>query len=87
MKLCDRCRVPGCLLNYGGKACQEARKQECPDVVFTRADKIREMDDEELAVVIMCPHDGDEDSCKVSPDAQTCIKCCLEWLREPAEVL
>lgn len=45
------------------------------------------MDDEELAVVIMCPHDGDEDSCKGSPDTQTCIKCCLEWLREPAEVL
>lgn len=56
-------------------------------MVLTRADKIREMDDEELAVVIMCPHDGDEDSCKGSPDAQTCIKCCLEWLREPAEVL
>lgn len=73
MKLCDRCRVSGCLLTYGGKACREARKQECPD--------------EELAVVIMCPHDGDEDSCKGSPDAQTCIKCCLEWLREPAEVL
>lgn len=62
MKLCDRCRVSGCLLTYGGKACREARKQECP-------------------------HDGDEDSCKGSPDAQTCIKCCLEWLREPAEVL
>ena len=23
MKLCDRCRVPGCLLDYGGKACKE----------------------------------------------------------------
>lgn len=44
MKLCDRCRVSGCLLTYGGKACREARKQ-------------------------------------------TCIKCCLEWLREPTEVL
>ena len=56
-------------------------------------DKVFEMFDKadvrgvELAVVIMCPHDGDEDSCKGSPDAQTCIKCCLEWLREPAEVL
>jgi len=49
MKLCDRCRVSGCLLTYGGKACREARKQECPDVVFTNADKLREMDDEELA--------------------------------------
>lgn len=53
MKLCDRCRVPGCLLDYGGKACQEARKKYCPDVVFTHADKIREMDDEELAFIIM----------------------------------
>lgn len=44
MKLCDRCRVPGCLLDYGGKACQEARKKYCPDVVFTHADKIREME-------------------------------------------
>ena len=49
MKVCDRCRVSGCLLDYGGKACQNARKQECPDVVFTNADKIREMSDEELA--------------------------------------
>ena len=55
MKLCDRCRVPGCLLDYGGKACQEARKKHCPDVVFTHADKIREMDDEALAFIIMCP--------------------------------
>ena len=52
MKLCDRCRVPGCLLDYGGKACQEARKKYCPDVVFTHADKIREMDDEALAFII-----------------------------------
>lgn len=36
MKVCDRCRVPGCLLDYGGKACRNARKQECPDVVFTK---------------------------------------------------
>ena len=74
MKLCDRCRVPGCLLDYGGKACKEARKKHCPDVVFTNADKIREMDDEALAVALMCPG-----------DAKTCIKCCLDWLRESAE--
>ena len=53
MKLCDRCRVPGCLLDYGGKACQEARKKYCPDVVFTHADKIREMDDGFLGLVIL----------------------------------
>lgn len=83
MKLCDRCRVPCCLLDYGGKACQEARKKYCPDVVFTNADKIREMDDEALAVAIMCPHDGDK--CPGPGNAKTCIKCCLDWLRESAE--
>ena len=83
MKLCDRCRVPGCLLDYGGKACQEARKKHCPDVVFTNADKIREMDDEALAVALMCPHDGDK--CPGPGNAKTCIKCCLDWLRESAE--
>lgn len=83
MKLCDRCRVPGCLLDYGGKACKGARKEYCPDVVFTNADKIREMDDEELAVAIMCPHD--DDKCPDPATQKTCIKCCLDWLREPAE--
>ena len=83
MKLCDRCRVSGCLLDYGGKACREARKKECPDVVFTNADKIREMDDETLAAVIMCPRDGDK--CPEPCNAKTCIKCCLDWLRESAE--
>lgn len=49
MKMCDRCRVPGCLLDYNGKACENARKEHCPDVVFTNADHIRSMTDEELA--------------------------------------
>jgi hypothetical protein len=76
--------VPGCLLDYGGKACQEARKKYCPDVVFTHADKIREMDDEALAFIIMCPRD-DGNKCKNCGDVITCIACCLDWLREPAE--
>lgn len=84
MKLCDRCRAPGCLLDYGGKACQEARKKYCPDVVFTHADKIREMDDEELAFIIMCPRD-DGNKCTNCGDVITCIACCLDWLRESAE--
>lgn len=56
MKLCDRCRVAGCLLNYGGKACKNARKQNCPDVVFTNADRVREMNDEELAKFMLSSH-------------------------------
>lgn len=71
MKLRDRCRVPGCLLDYGGKACKEARKKHCPDVVFTNADKIREMDDEALAVAIACPHD--DDKCPGPGNAKTCM--------------
>lgn len=83
MKLCDRCRVAGCLLNYGGKACREARKRECPDVVFTRADRVREMSDVELAEILtFCP-DDENGNCR----KQTCAECRLEWLKEPAEVL
>lgn len=93
MKLCDRCRVPGCLLNYGGKACQEARKQECPDVVFTNADKLREMDDEELAkelygmqkkiFLLLVEGLGLDTDFDFSGNYQDL----LEWLKEPTEVL
>lgn len=80
MKLCDRCRVSGCLLNYGGKACQEARKQECPDVVFTNADKLREMDDEELANFLT--YTWTEAKAWHTDDGEV-----LAWLKEPTEVL
>lgn len=49
MTICDRCLVSGCCLTPNGKACKSARERECPDVVFTNADRIRGMDDEELA--------------------------------------
>lgn len=52
MKMCDRCNVPGCALNYNGKACEEARKEYCPDVVYTNGDNIRDMDSEELAALL-----------------------------------
>lgn len=70
MKLCDRCRVAGCLLNYGGKACKNARKQNCPDVVFTNADRVREMNDEELAK-FMLSSDGAA-YCKNNDRDSTC---------------
>ena len=88
MKLCDRCRVSGCLLNYGGKACQDARKRECPDVVFTRADKIREISDDELVEIITrCLDDGGKGCCERTPNKRICTECCREWLQEPVEVL
>lgn len=49
MSMCDRCRVSGCLLNYNGKACENARKEICPDVYYTNADHVHTMCDEELA--------------------------------------
>ncbi len=48
----------------------------------TNADKIRAMTDEELAVVIMCPWGTEPDLCCTKG---TCLDCCLEWLKQPAE--
>lgn len=46
----------------------------------TNADKIRSMTDEELARVMdmVCPPDT---ACN---DGQQCIKCWIEWLKQPA---
>lgn len=52
MKICDRCTVGGCLLTPGGKACQRARKRECPEVVQNEGDRIRDMNNEELAILL-----------------------------------
>ena len=47
----------------------------------TNADKIRSMTDEELARVMdmVCPPDT---ACN---DGQQCIKCWIEWLKQPVE--
>lgn len=82
MKLCDRCRVSGCCLNYLGEACKQARKRECPDVVFTNADRIRDMSDEELLEFLK----------KTVTNAYMCklmrtepMFLTLEWLQKKAE--
>ena len=77
MKLCDRCRVSGCLLTYGGKACRE----------------VREMDDEELAkelygmqkkiFLLLVEGLGLDTDFDFSGNYQDL----LEWLKKPAEVL
>ena len=84
MKVCDRCRVPGCLLDYGGKACRNARKQECPDVVFTNADKIREKRDEQLNANNKYPNNADSTTC-VRERGKSCNESRYEWMRESAE--
>lgn len=83
MKLCDRCRVSGCCsLNYLGEACKLARKRECPDVVFTNADRIRSMSDEEL-LDFMVKIIGNAYMCKILRTEP--MFCTLDWLRQPAE--
>ena len=48
---------------------------------YTNAEKIRLMSDEELAPIIMCPHDFyDRNFCN-----QNCTECCLEWLKQEAK--
>ncbi len=49
MKLCDRCRVPGCCLNYLGPACANARQEHCPDVQLNNAEAMASMEMDKLA--------------------------------------
>lgn len=50
---------------------------------ITNADRIRNMTDEELALIIMCPYDNlpGECTCEEDDSRANCIKCCLEWLQ------
>ncbi len=47
----------------------------------TNADRIRGLNDEKLAEIIMCPYDTEPDSC----NKKGCYGCCLEWLQQPEE--
>ena len=44
---------------------------------MTNADRIRQMTDEELAGLIMCPYDKDGDCY-----GKTCLDCCIDWLKQ-----
>lgn len=48
---------------------------------MTNADKIRQMSDEELAKIIMCPYNTEPYLCS----RKECNDCCLEWLQKEAE--
>lgn len=57
-----------------------------PGETWTNGGRVRAMNDEELATVIMCPYDGEAESCRQAfPDMETCVECCVKWLRKPAE--
>jgi len=60
------------------RVCSKCRKKV---YIITNADRIRAMSDEEIAEVIMCPHDSDPDIC----GSNNCVKCCADWLRMPGE--
>ena len=49
---------------------------------MTNGDRIREMSNDELAEIIMCPYDVEPETCFREP---TCVECCDEWLAEEAE--
>lgn len=79
MKLCDRCRVPGCLLNYLGTACENARKEICPDVQPNRAEIIASMSLDEMAAQLVPMFEELFEDGVPSPDYMKF------WLEQPAE--
>jgi len=88
MKMCDRCSVPGCLLNPGGKACQCARKVHCPEVVRNNADKMEVMDIEELAI-LFAKMGADPDRLDRAVQSYTgeAVNKCMDWLEQAVEEL
>lgn len=57
----------------------------CPDQSLSNSDRIRAMDDEELAKWLMiagiCIRDFEDCQC----DGVSCRQCRLNWLKQPAE--
>lgn len=76
MKLCDRCRVPGCCLNYLGKACENARKEYCPEAKPTKGELMHDMDYNQMAAALwnMC-----QELCKDGVPSKADI---VTWLTE-----
>lgn len=89
MKMCDRCPgAGGCLLNYNGKACQNWRAKNAPDVVYTNADRIRAMSDEELAGFLCGVRSDNAGGCDGCIAYDFCIvghMGTIDWLQQPAE--
>lgn len=52
LKMCDRCRVGGCTLDYLGKACESARKKWSPETRLSNAEYIADMDEAAMAIHI-----------------------------------
>ncbi len=57
----------------------------CEDREPSNADRIREMSDEELSEIIICPKQVC-DKVHILVGRTDCNACLLEWLKQPAEV-
>lgn len=58
------------------------RKKGIEAMGMTNGERIRDMSDEELAEIIMCPYDTDPSVCNYKG---VCLDCRLEWLKQPVE--
>ena len=67
---------------------QLQKTQQLDNKPLTNGDRIRAMSDAELAAVIMCPreHMTDPDAFTCKQEFIGCTGCCLDWLKQPAEV-
>ena len=79
----DYCEFTACVIPCTVRA-------TIPDVKLqTNADRIRNMTDEELAVLLegcICPKEPCPDIDRATePDKKRCTKCWLDWLRQEAQ--
>ena len=81
-----KCTGVRCPMQYGYKV-EECNQTDCPyrTEPITNADRIRAMSDEEIAKVpakfgYSCVFPQKE-----CGESDTCEKCLLEWLKQPAE--
>ena len=88
-------RVSNSLLEKDLKAQKDHIAEDTKKIV-TNADRIRNMSDEELALVIMCPYDTVGDLKEIMPcikehgnnelvPPQYCYDCTMNWLKEQVE--
>lgn len=75
MKLCDRCTVPGCCLDYLGKACEHAREEHCPAAQPNRAEVLCSVDYETDMALLLARMYGE--ICEGDAPSAAAI---LDWL-------
>ena len=90
MAKCKNCKNYGSVFNEDNEVVYKwcPKKNDNPDEelerecehyeAMTNADKVRDMGDEELAFILMCPYQVDPDIC----NKKNCFTCVLEWLKK-----